>query len=232
LIVRVEEDGIAVKRNRLACVTGSAAVALGIALTGCGSSTTAGSSSPSPTTESGKTFGDYLSANHITKEAPKIGAAGVPTVTPPELTGWSPADSVPIDGVTPVLSVKYDGSATGVGIAIVQVAMMKLTGNIDQNGLLAAVKQDCSNFGSTVPDGAKLRADPTALSISGFTGWQVIADAIDKGGKKTVLAVGEVIIPGKDATYLLPVSGAASPELEGTMLDAVHLVETKTTIQP
>ncbi len=232
MIVRVEEDGIAVKRNRLACVTGSAAVALGIVLTGCGSSTTAGSSSPSPTTESGKTFGDYLSANHITKEAPTIGAAGVPTVTPPELTGWSPADSVPVEGVSPVLSVKYDGSATGRGIAVVQVQMMKLTGNIDQNGLLAAVKQDCSNFGSTVPDGAKLRSDPTALSTSGFNGWQVIADAIDKGGKKTVLAIGEVVVPGHDATYLLSVPGASSPELEGIMLDAVHLVETKTTIQP
>jgi hypothetical protein len=185
-----------------------------------------------PKAESGKTFGDYLTANHITKGAPQIGAAGVPTVSLPGLTGWTQAESVPTPDLTPLLSVKYDGSATGAGIALVQVQMTKLTGNIDQKGLLAAVKQDYSNVGAGVPDGVKLRAEPSALSINGFSGWQVIADALDKGGKKTVLAFGEVIIPGPDATYLLRVSGAGSPELEGTVLDAMHLIETKTTIQP
>jgi len=232
-----------VKYHRVASVTGIAAVALGLALTGCGSgaktaspasSTAAAGSSSAPSSSGksappkeagGKGLDEYLSSNHITQEAPQIGAAGVPTVTLPGLAGWSHAELDPQQGFADLLCVKYDSPSTDGGVAVVRVQMAKLTGTIDQSKLLAAAKPTLSDSGD------KFRADPSTISVGDFKGWQAIVDSVDKDGKKLTITGRLIVIPGQDATYLLQEGGVASPELEGTMLDAVHLIDTQTTIQ-
>jgi hypothetical protein len=232
-----------VNRYRLVSVIGITAVAVGVALTGCGSktaapisntgtsaatsSTSTSAKSASPKAASGRSFDDYLSANHITVAAPRIGAAGVPVVTLPVLARWSPGPDEVETGYADLLSVKYDSTPTDRSLAVVEVEMAKLTGDIDQNKLLAAAKP--SNLMDPID---KFRADPSTISISGFNGWQVIADTEGGEGKKLVLALRSVIIPGHDATYLLRVSGVASPDLEGAMFDALHMIDTQTTIKP
>jgi len=231
-----------VKYHRVASVTGIAVLALGLALAGCGSgsktaspssTTAAGNSSTSssagksaPAKEAGgKGLDDYLSSNHITEEAPQIGAAGVPTVTLPGLAGWSHAELDPQQGFADLLCVKYDSPATDGGVAVVRVQMAKLTGTVDQSKLLAAAKPAVSDAGD------KFRAEPASISVGDFKGWQAIVDSVDKDGKKLTIAGRLIVIPGPDATYLLQEGGVASPDLEGTMLDAVHLIDTQTTIQ-
>ncbi len=234
------------KHHRLAGVIGMTALAVGVALTGCGSKTaaptsstgtSAAASSASSTTPAakaaqpkaagGRSFDGYLSANHITVAAPRIGAAGVPVVTLPVLAGWSHRELDAHEGYADLVSVKYDSTPTGESLAVVRVEMAKLTGDIDQSKLLAAAKP---NHVDDPID--KFRADPSAISISGFSGWQVTADTEGEEGKKLAIASRAVIIPGQDATYFLRVSAIASPNLEGAMFDALHLIDTQTTIKP
>jgi hypothetical protein len=234
-----------VNRYRLISVIGITAVAVGVALAGCGSKTAAPiSSTPAGTsTVAGpassaakpaqpkatrvKSFDDYLSANHITVAAPQIGAAGVPVVTLPVLAGWSHRELDAHEGYADLASVKDDSTPTGESLAVVRVEMAKLTGDIDQSKLLAAAKP---NHVDDPID--KFRADPSAISISGFSGWQVTADTEGEEGKKLTIASRAVIIPGQDATYFLRVSAIASSDLEGAMFDALHLIDTQTTIKP
>lgn len=225
-------------------VAAIAVLALGLALSGCGSdaktdATSSGSSntnsegtasgtSTTPTNAEGAnpTIESYVKDNGITQTPVKQGDPGSPNVVLPPLDGWEDAGAqAPADAWTAL--VFADPAMAGDPPTIV-VEMSKLTGNVDQAKVIEYAPGALKNL-----PGFEGLGEGPADKLSGFDTFQIGGTYV-KDGAKRMIAQKTVVIPAKDGggLFLLQLTASGSEDQMYPLMEATSQIDEKTTITP
>jgi Probable lipoprotein LpqN len=226
------------------CGTAIAVVALGVALTSCGSKTatptssssstsskTSSSSStskPSPTPAAGKneTIADYIKEAGLTETPVKRGDAGSPTIDLPVPDGWEPAgDKTPDFAYGAILATDPTMAADPPSIIAI---VSKLTGNVDTAKLVEFAPGELNNLPGF--DGPKTGETST---LGGFDAVQLGGSYV-KDGVQRMIAQKTVIIPAADNSgiFVLQLNADGTEDQMGPLMDATSVIDEKTTITP
>jgi Probable lipoprotein LpqN len=226
------------------CGTAIAVVALGVALTSCGSKTatptssssstsskTSSSSStskPSPTPAAGKneTLADYIKEAGLTETPVKRGDAGSPTIDLPVPDGWEPAgDKTPDFAYGAILATDPTMAADPPSIIAI---VSKLTGNVDTAKLVEYAPGELNNLPGF--DGPKTGETST---LGGFDAVQLGGSYV-KDGVQRMIAQKTVIIPAADNSgiFVLQLNADGTEDQMGPLMDATSVIDEKTTITP
>ncbi|AQA02081.1 hypothetical protein BVC93_06170 [Mycobacterium sp. MS1601] len=221
---------------------GVTALALGLALVGCGSdssteatsssssaeestaeSTSAAAESTEPAAPAGpnETIQDYIVSNGIQESTVKRGDPGVPVVNMPVPPGWQQRDNIP---EAPFGAIVFTGTAVPANPPRILALMSKLTGDVDPQAILDYAPGELENMPGWQP------MNPgTRNQLSGFDAFQIAgAYAID--GRKGMIAQKTVVIPADDGVYVLQLN-AYSDEQEAPVLgNATQVIDEQTTI--
>ncbi|MDT5081985.1 MAG: hypothetical protein QOJ80_6622 [Mycobacterium sp.] len=226
------------------CGTAIAVIALGVALTSCGSkteTTTSSSSStstktssesstskPSSTPAAGKneTIADYIKEAGLTETPVKRGDAGAPTIDLPVPDGWAPAGDKTPDFAYGAIIASDPAFASDPPSIIAIVS--KLTGNVDTAKLTEYAPGELNNLPGF--DGAKT-GEPTTLG--GFDAVQLGGSYV-KDGVQRMIAQKTVIIPAADnsGVFVLQLNADGTEDQMGPLMDATSVIDEKTTITP
>ena len=195
-------------RSLRAGVIAIAAIAMGVALSGCGSDTksepstskqTATTSKGAPSTSAqavgpNKTIVDYIKENGITETPVRRGDPGSPTIDLPFPPGWADAGNRTPEWAYGAILATEPAMAQGPPTIIALVS--KLTGNVDPAKILEYAPGEIKNLPGY--EGAK-EGSPSALG--GFDATQ-IGGTYTKGGVKRAIAQKTVVIPARtDCMY-------------------------------
>jgi Probable lipoprotein LpqN len=228
------------------CGTAIAVVALGVALTSCGSktatttssSTSASSSSktsapsstskPSETPAAGKneTIADYIKEAGLTETPIKRGDPGAPTIDLPVPDGWQVAgDKTPAFAYGAIIA--SDPAMASDPPSIIAI-VSKLTGNVDKAKLVQYAPGELNNLPGF--DGPKT-GEPTTLS--GFDAVQLGGSYV-KDGVQRMIAQKTVIIPAADGSgmFVLQLNADGTEDQMAPLMDATSVIDEKTTITP
>jgi hypothetical protein len=226
------------------CGTAIAVVALGVALTSCGSKTatptssssstsskTSSSSStskPSPTPAAGKneTIADYIKEAGLTETPVKRGDAGSPTIDLPVPDGWEPAgDKTPDFAYGAILATDPTMAADPPSIIAI---VSKLTGDVDTAKLVEYAPGELNNLPGF--DGPKTGETST---LGGFDAVQLGGSYV-KDGVQRMIAQKTVIIPAADNSgiFVLQLNADGTEDQMGPLMDATSVIDEKTTITP
>jgi hypothetical protein len=227
------------------CGTAIAVIALGVALTSCGSKTetttssssststtksseTSSTSKPSSTPAAGKneTIADYIKEAGLTETPVKRGDAGSPTIDLPVPDGWAPAgDKTPDFAYGAIIAT--DPAFASDPPSIIAI-VSKLTGNVDPAKLVEYAPGELNNLPGF--DGAKT-GEPTTLG--GFDAVQLGGSYV-KDGVQRMIAQKTVIIPAADnsGTFVLQLNADGTEDQMGPLMDATSVIDEKTTITP
>lgn len=230
--------------SALAAVT----VAIGLALTGCGSggdsaesssAETSASSSAPETTEStetsaetsaaapagNQTVGEYLSAQGVTQTIVKRGEPGVPTLNLPMPEGWEDVGAdTPEDAYGAIYLASAQSSPNPPAI-IARMARLE-GGEFDA----AKILELSPNAVTRTPgwDG------PTAgrpSTLGGFDAMAIAGTAVVDGAPNFV-ARKTVVIPAPENTYVLALDAQGPVEQQQAIMDAMTVIDDQTTIEP
>jgi Probable lipoprotein LpqN len=227
------------------CGTAIAVIALGVALTSCGSKTetptssssststtksseTSSTSKPSSTPAAGKneTIADYIKEAGLTETPVKRGDPGSPTIDLPVPDGWAPAgDKTPDFAYGAIIAT--DPAFASDPPSIIAI-VSKLTGNVDPAKLVEYAPGELNNLPGF--DGAKT-GEPTTLG--GFDAVQLGGSYV-KDGVQRMIAQKTVIIPAADnsGTFVLQLNADGTEDQMGPLMDATSVIDEKTTITP
>ncbi|MDR3659023.1 MAG: LpqN/LpqT family lipoprotein [Mycobacterium sp.] len=210
-----------------------------IALAGCSASTKTGagtssapsspgstsapaSSRPAPAPGPNKTISDYISENGIAETPIKPHDQGTPTFDFPFPPGWSDAGSS-----TPAWAygaIVYDQPADPTDPPTMMAIASKLTGNVDPAMILKYAPGQLENLPDFKPLG-----DPDKSTLSGFQAIQS-AGTYTYNGKPRVVAQKTVVIPAKDALFVLQLNADAQQGQEQVVIDAANVIDAQTKI--
>ncbi|MCX2932758.1 LpqN/LpqT family lipoprotein [Mycobacterium sp. CVI_P3] len=217
------------------------AVVLGITLVGCGSNSDSGTSTTSSATTSAAatttaasstpaaagdktTINQYITDNDIAETPIKPDEPGTPTFDFPFPPGWSPAgDRTPEWAYGAIV---YDQPEDPSDPPIMYAIASKLTGNVDAAKVLEYAPSQLQDLPDFTPIG-----DPEKASLSGFDA-VMYAGTYTNDGKKRVVAQKTVVIPGKDALFVLQLNADALDGQQSVVIDAAKLIDEKTKITP
>lgn len=222
-------------------IIATAAIALGIGLSGCGSDTTTDGSetttsattsetttSAAPTTSAEaaapkKTIVDYIRENNITETiSVTAGAPGAPTIEMPIPQGWEDAGSrTPEWAYSAILY--SDPSMTDDPPTIIAL-LSKLTGDVDPAKILEYAPGEIQNLpGYEGPDSGK----PSTLG--GFDAVQ-IGGTYTRDGVRRMIAQKTVVIPSEDGLYVLQLNADGTEDQDMPLIDATETIDDQTTI--
>jgi hypothetical protein len=233
---------------RTSALTGIAAsaTALALVLSGCGSNTEKTTTSATSTTASAPTSGklakpvrndgpnptiaDYIRDHKLTEDQVHRGDTGAPKIDLPTPDGWKAAgddnpqwayDSIIYSGPA-VAKDTDDADDTPSIIAL----LSKLTGNIDPKALLAAAPGELQNLPGFMASGPG-----TATTLGSYPAYQA-AGTWTSDGKTKFVAQKTVVIPAKDATYVLQLNSDGAADQSALVQAATVLVgqQTKVTL--
>jgi Probable lipoprotein LpqN len=226
-------------------VTAVAAVALGLALAGCGSDTktaattsSASTSSESSTTTSStsssaapatpaagknETIASYIKENGITETPVKRGDPGTPTVDLPVPAGW--ADAGPKTPDYAWGAIVFTDPAMAADPPSIVALMSKLTGNVDPAEIMKYAPGELKNLPGF--DGG----DGNTSTLGGFDAYQIGGSYV-KDGTKRMIAQKTVVIPGQDGVFVLQLNADGLEDQMGPLMDATSEIDEKTTITP
>jgi Probable lipoprotein LpqN len=215
-----------------------ALVAAAITLAGCSTPTktesgpsTATSSPGSPTTTTpsrptvagpNKTINDYITENNIAETPFKPNEPGTPEFDFPFPPGWSSAGDKTPDWAYG--AIVYDKPADPSDPPTMIAIASKLTGKVDPAMILKYAPGQLENLPDFKPLG-----EPEKGSLSGFEAIQS-AGTYTYDGKARVVAQKTVIIPGKDALFVLQLNADARQGQEQVVIDAASVIEAQTKI--
>jgi len=227
---------------------GLAAVALSVALAGCGSNTatesetststssSAATSTSAPTSTSSaapttteaagprKTIQDYLKENSIEETGVKRGDPGAPNINLPLPPGWADAGGqTPSWAYGAIVDTKTKTPDDPPSIIAI---VSKLTGNVDPKKILEYAPGELQNL----PD-FKLTGGPSNGTLSGFDAVQLGGSYV-KDGKSRMIAQKTVVIPTQDGLYVLQMNADAPEGQESVLVDATNIIDEQTTITP
>lgn len=219
-----------------------AVVAFGIALSGCGSETTAGEATTasndtttteeptseaetSPAQASGPnyTIVDYIRDENIGETVVRRGDPGTPTVNLPFPPDWADAgESTPEEAWSATVSTDPAFEADPPSIIAL---MSKLTGNVDPAKVLEYAPNEIKNLpGFEGGDGS-------SNTLAGFDAVQ-IGGVYVKDGTQRMIAQKTVVIPGQDGLYVLQLNADGLEDQMTALLDAAAMIDEQTTITP
>lgn len=224
------------------CGTAIAVVALGVALTSCGSksapapssssatttSQPSSSSKPSPTPAAGKnkTVADYVQEAGLTETPVKRGDPGAPNIDLPVPDGWATAgDKTPAFAYGQIVFTDPSMASDPPSITAI---VAKLTGNVDKAKLIEFAPGELNNLPGF--DGPTTGQPST---LGGFDAVQ-LGGSYEKDGTKRMVAQKTVIIPAADGsgTYVLQLNADGTEGQMGPLMDATSVIDEKTTITP
>jgi hypothetical protein len=225
------------------CGTAIAVIALGVALTSCGSksetttssssstktSETSSSSKPSSSTPAAgknETIADYIKEAGLTETPVKRGDPGAPNIDLPVPDGWELAgDKTPAFAYGAIFS---SNPATASDPPSIIAIVSKLTGNVDQAKLVQYAPGELHNLPGF--DGPAA-AEPSTLG--GFDAVQLGGSYV-KDGVKRMIAQKTVIIPAADGsgTFVLQLNADGTEDQMTALMDATSVIDEKTTITP
>jgi hypothetical protein len=221
-----------VKKFTTAAGAGLTALALGLALVGCGSdsssesdggSSAAETSSEATTTVAqdppanpNETIQDFIGKNGLQETAVKPGEEGVPTVNLPLPPGWQRRDDVP---EAPFGAFFFPGSAVPTNPPRILVLMSKLTGDVNPDVLLEyapAELRQMPGFQATNPASrGELMGFPNSQSAGTYT----------TPGGLGVVAQKTVVIPADDGAYVLQLNAYAADREAPLLMQAIQLFD-------
>jgi hypothetical protein len=227
------------------CGSAIAVLALGVALTSCGSksdTTTSSSSSSSTKTSSEKsttskasatpaagkneTIADYIKEAGLTETPVKRGDPGSPTIDLPVPDGWAPAgDKTPDFAYGAIIATDPALAADPPSIIAL---VSKLTGNVDTAKLIQFAPGELNNLpGFDGPQQAE------TSTLGGFDAVQLGGSYV-KDGVQRMIAQKTVIIPAADnsGTFVLQLNADGTEDQMGPLMDATSVIDEKTTITP
>ena len=206
------------------------ALAIGALLTGCTpdeKASTATSSAP-PTVWQGSadmtntTLHKYIVDNDISEYPFRPEEPDTPKVDFPMPPDWSDAgDQTPEWAYG---AIKYDKAVDPDDPPVVIAIASKLTGDVDPEKILEYAPGQLNELPEFTPIG-----EPEKDSLGGF-------EAIDYAGtyvwegKKRIVGQQTIVVPGKDAVYVLQLNGDALDGQQDVVLDAAKVIAEKTTI--
>jgi hypothetical protein len=221
-----------VKKFTTAAGAGLTALAVGLALVGCGSDSSSesdgGSSAAETSSEAttavaqdppanpNETIQDFIGKNGLQETAVKPGEAGVPTVNLPLPPGWQRRDDVP---EAPFGAFFFPGSAVPTNPPRILVLMSKLTGEVNPDVLLEYAPgelRQMPGFQATSPDSrGELMGFPNSQSAGTYT----------TPGGLGVVAQKTVVIPADDGAYVLQLNAYAADREAPLLMQAIQLFD-------
>lgn len=219
---------------------GLTALALGLALVGCGSdssneaasssetsaaettSEAAESTEPAPSAGPNETIQDYIAQNDIQETGVTRGAPGSPTVTLPVPPGWQQRTDLP---EAPFGAIFFPGSAVPANPPRVLALMSKLTGDVDPEKILEYAPGELQNMPGWVPMNAGVRGQQT-----GFDAVQV-AGTYEIDGQKGLIAQKTIVIPADDGVFVLQLNGYSDEQETGVLGQATSAIDTQMNIE-
>ncbi len=187
-----------------------------------GSASATASSRPAPAAGPNKTINDYITENNIAETPIKPHDPGTPKVDFPLPAGWSTADDkTPAWAYGAIVFDKPDDP--GDPPTMIAIAS-KLTGNVDPAMILKYAPGQLENLPDFKPFGA-----PETSTLSGFPAVQS-AGSYTYNGKARFVAQKTVIVPGKDALFVLQLNADALQGQEQAVNDAADVIDTQTKI--
>lgn len=225
-------------------IAAGSALALSLTLAGCGSDKKAETSSSAPTSASttatstniampserpklegaNKTINDYVVENKIAETPFKPDEPGTPNFDFPFPPGWSPAGEK-----TPEWAygaIVYDKPQDPADPPTMIAIASKLTGNVDAAKVLEYAPGAIENL----PEYQSVY-EPNKTTLGGFEAIQSAGTFVE-GGKKRVVAQKTVVVPGKDALFVLQLNAVAPDGQQDVILDAAKLIDEQTKITP
>jgi hypothetical protein len=236
------------RTHSTAAGSAAALIALGLALSGCGSdskteatsssssssssssaSSSAATSSAAPTaTQAGAhpTIADYIKENGITETPVKRGDPGTPTVDLPTPEGWADAGAKTPPGAYGAI-VFADPSVAADPPTIVAV-MSKLTGNVDPAEIFKFAPGELQNL-----PGYESAGDGGDAKLGGFDAYQIGATYVQDGTKK-LIAQKTVVIPAADKVgiFVLQLNASGTEEQINPLMEATSKIDEQTKITP
>ena len=222
-----------------------AAVALSVALSGCTPTTekaytgtapaapTVWTGSPAPAHSNaggehgegrseGATLNAYITANKIAEIPFKKDDPGTPKLEFPLPPDWSPAGDRTPDWAYG--AIVYDKAPDPENPPFMYAIASKLTGNVDPAKILELAPGQLNELPGFAP-----REAPHSDKVSGFDAIDYVGTYMWEGQRRLV-GQQTIVIPGKDALFVLQLNGEA-PEGQGQpVVDAVKLINEQTKI--
>jgi hypothetical protein len=210
------------------------AVALSVGLAGCGSdtktdkettsATSTTSASATPQAGAHKTIVDYIKENGITEAQVKRGDPGSPTINLPFPPGW--ADAGPRTPEWAYGAIVSTDPAFAANPPTIIALVSKLSGNVDPAKVLEFAPGEIQNL-----PGYEGATAGNPSSLGGFDAAQV-GGTYTKDGVKRAIAQKTVVIPGKDALYVLQLNADGTEDQMPALMAATSAIDEQTTITP
>jgi len=214
----------------------AAVAALTIGLTACGSDesesaseeTTSSETSAAPnTTEQAKpnyTIVDYIRDNKIAEEPVKRGQEGAPAINLPYPPGWRDAGpATPVWAYGAIVSENQEWAQDPPSIVAL---VSKLTGDVDPAKILEFAPGEIKNL-----PGYEGAQDGEKTELAGFEAVQ-LGGTYNKNGQRRAIAQKTVVIPGKDALYVLQLNADGREDQMTALMEATSVIDEQTTITP
>ena len=225
-------------------IAAGSALALSLTLAGCGADKKAETSSSAPTSASttatstniampserpklegaNKTINDYIVENKIAETPFKPDEPGTPNFDFPFPPDWSPAgDKTPAWAYGAIV---YDKPQDAADPPTIIAIASKLTGNIDAAKVLEYAPGAIQNL----PEYQSVY-EPNKTTLGGFEAIQS-AGTFEAVAASGAVAFETVVVPGKDALFVLQLNAVAPDGQQGVILDAAKLIDEQTKITP
>ncbi|MGV0837406.1 LpqN/LpqT family lipoprotein [Mycolicibacterium thermoresistibile] len=211
----------------------AAALAVGLALTACGSSTEdqvptaapdtaeAAPTSATPAAMPNYTIVDYIRDNNIPETPVRPGDPGSPAVDLPIPPGWSDAaDRAPEWAWGAIV---YADPAVADDPPSIIALMSRLSGNVDAAKILEFAPAELKNLPGF--DGS----DATPNTLSGYAAVQ-IGGRYEKDGIRRLVAQKTVVIPVPDALFVLQLNADGPAEQADALTAATAVIDEQTKI--
>jgi hypothetical protein len=207
------------------------AVALSVVLIGCTPRSEVASTvnSPSATTAAvgspsagATTLHEYIIDNKIAEFRFKRGEPGTPKIEFPIPPGWSLAgDRTPEWAYGAIV---YDKAEDPKDPPYMVAIASKLTGDVDASKILEYAPGQLNEL----PDFKPIH-DPKTDALSGFQAVDYAGTYVRKG-KPRIVGQQTIVVPGKDALFVLQLNGDAPQGQEQPVLDAAKVIAEQTKI--
>ena len=220
-----------------------------LALVGCGSNNTpastsssSSSSSSSSTASSSKaagkiqpmpsqgapgpnqTIATYIQQSGIVETIVHKGDAGQPTISGPMPDGWDDAGSDTPDWAYSAIVYTGPEAAQAGYKPNIEASLSKLTGNVDQQKLLAFAPGELNNLNGYKP------LDPGEPStLGGFPAYQ-LSGTWDDNGQTEFIAQKTVVIPSADVTFVLQLNAHGLDSQQDIVIGAMKAIDDGTKI--
>jgi hypothetical protein len=170
------------------------------------------------------TIATYIQDSGITETPVSRNDPGAPMITLPIPDGWSDAGQDTPDWA--YSAIILNGPAAQDYTPSIVALVSKLTGNVDQQKILALAPAELNNL-----PGFKPMGDGSASTLSGFPAYQLAGTWVQDDQTKFV-AQKTVVFPAKDGVYVLQLNADGLDDQLNTVATATTTVDNKTTITP